>query len=220
MREIFLSIASFAAAAMLTALAVLVASKSPFWWWLLWSGAAVLALCAVALLIDIVRRPRRARLDILFGQGEPFVHKTFYANSPENQMLYVAVIPVATTPEPAKNCAGFLNAVFKLGPDNKTWLPTSFATSQALEWGAMGWMKLDIHQDTRQPLNVLTVFSGDPRLHPVVAKPLNKDASLFNNRADVFRFDIAVTSENAAAAKRSLRVALGDGWDDIQVSLI
>jgi hypothetical protein len=56
MREIISFIASLAGAAVLTALAVLIGPKSPFWRWLLWGGSGILAICAIILLIDILRR--------------------------------------------------------------------------------------------------------------------------------------------------------------------
>ncbi len=160
------------------------------------------------------------QLAILFeNYGEPFIHKTFDNNGTE--LMYVAVTPVAITPKPVKNCVGYLNAVFRLDPDGATWFPTSFSMRQELEWSAVGWGKLvDLDQDTNQPLNVVVVTKSDPRLCPVVAKPLNKNATLFADRSDVFRFDIVVRGDDTPAAKQSLRVALGDAWDDVRVSLI
>lgn len=159
------------------------------------------------------------KLDILFRDHAPFIHKTFFTLG-QADVLYVAVRPIAVTPEPVKNCVGYLSAVFKLDPDNATWLPTSFSMRQQLEWGAVGYGKLDIDQDTIQLLNVFRVAQNDPRLCPVVEKPLNENVSLFNNLAAVFRFDIVVRGDGAPAAKLSLRAALSAAWDDVQVSLI
>lgn len=67
MREIVLAIASFAGAAILTALAVFLQPDSPFWKWVLWGGIGILTACAVILLIDYFRPG--TNIPMLIGMG-------------------------------------------------------------------------------------------------------------------------------------------------------
>jgi hypothetical protein len=55
-REFLFFFASLAGAAVLTALAVILDPKSPVWFLLLWGGGGVFALCALAIMTDMIWR--------------------------------------------------------------------------------------------------------------------------------------------------------------------
>jgi predicted lysophospholipase L1 biosynthesis ABC-type transport system permease subunit len=68
MREFLYFVASLAGAAMLTALAVLFAPESRLWAAVFYVSAVILALCAIALLIDIIRRGAPEKMALRHGR--------------------------------------------------------------------------------------------------------------------------------------------------------
>lgn len=137
----------------------------------------------------------------------------------EERTCYVAVKPFALTDKPVKNCVGYLNAVYRLGP-NGEWIQTSYTHRLQLEWGMVKFVKLDIDPWTDQVLNVFRVSETEPRIVPLVASTPFKSEKVFDNKDDVFRFDIVVIGDDCPPAKISLRAQRGEVWNDIKVSQI
>ena len=85
MREIVSFVASLAGAAILTALAVLNPEASLFWKNVLRGGIAILAICALVLFIDIIRR-----------RWLGFIGRAYFWRSPDQARVFV---PREFTPE-------------------------------------------------------------------------------------------------------------------------
>jgi hypothetical protein len=159
-------------------------------------------------------------MELLFDPSSPqFVHETYRGPSGEGgRVLYVAVRPVALTDAPVEDCEGLLNAIFRL--ENERWVPTSFQDNLTLEWSTKGFDPLRIDNLTNQVLNVFTVSESDPRIRPAGKIALNRNATLFDDPAAVFRFDVLVRGAGCPPATISLRVQLGPTWKDISVKQI
>lgn len=158
------------------------------------------------------------KLDIQFDESdERFVHYTHNSNHPDVRYKYVSVRPVALTSIPLKNCVGYLNRVDVWKVDK--WEPTSFGLRSQLEWGNIKSVQTDIDDATFQTLNIFITTNQGGTLIPCVKRPLNKDSRVFENRNDVFRFEIVVMSPDYPSASKTayLRVALGESWDDVTV---
>jgi hypothetical protein len=82
MREIIFFIASLAGAAMFTALAVIVAPTSPFWRWVLWSSVGVFVVCAIALLVDIIRHVRTKKNSSVLPSNPQFASAPVAGGAP------------------------------------------------------------------------------------------------------------------------------------------
>jgi hypothetical protein len=82
-------------------------------------------------------------------------------------------------------------------------------------------MPLDIDKNTNRLLNVFVVPMTDPVITPQLKleHQLFKNAKVFASRSDVFRFDVSARGDGPGALQtRSLRVELGEAWDDIRVT--
>ena len=146
-------------------------------------------------------------------------HETYVDGNSEAKVIYVAVLPRALSVTPVKGCVGWLNSISELG-DDEQWHRTPFVSRRMLEWGTMGFQPVDIDNVTDQALNVFRVLKSNPRIYPTVHATLNKDEEIFQVRdTKVRRFDIVVIGEGAESTI-SLKVQLGDYWDDVRVEQV
>jgi len=124
-RETLFFIASIAGAAVLTALAVLVPPESLLWKVMLYGGIVTLILCAVILLIDIVRRriikavPPSGRIEICCKPGAPYG----VSEISHGHILSTVRIGLKNSGErPVSNCKVFIDKIAPL-PDLAGGLP-------------------------------------------------------------------------------------------------
>ena len=143
-------------------------------------------------------------------------HETYVDGNPEAKVIYVAVLPRALSATPVKRCVGYLNSISELG-DDEQWHRASFISRRMLEWGTVGFLPVDIDNVTDQALNVFRVFKSNPCIQPIVHQTVYKDVEIFQVRdRKIRRFDIVVIGEGAESTI-SLKVQLGDNWDDVRV---
>lgn len=160
-------------------------------------------------------------LKIFFDRNDKAcVHETHFGDDQARRVLYIAVIPTATSGATVTGCEGYLVDVRKWNATTEEWDQTSFSMSQRLEWGAFGFTSVDIGPSTRRPLNVARIARVQNRIELLVDVPLNKDARLFDNRDDVFRFDIVVTAQGVSDTRYSLRLQMGEAWNQPKIEAV
>jgi hypothetical protein len=175
--------------------------------------------------ISLLEDQIRPGIEIQFDASDPrHMSRTHFNKDKEDRAIFVSVLPRATqTSGQINNCQGYINSVWIM-EQNGNWLPTHFNNRQQLFWGSPGigdTTKENIDSVTRQPLNVFFVKQNDPRIHPCIPKMLNRHKPLFHERSkDIFRLDIVVVGDGISPAQISLKVQLGDKWDDINIEKI
>jgi hypothetical protein len=161
------------------------------------------------------------KLRILFDPADQTcVHETFFGTNEAERVLYIAVVPIACTEATIAGCRGWLSGIRRLGPDNETWEATSFTNRYILEWGAIGFDPVDINPGMRQALNIVRIPLANDRIFPCVHAWLNKDTHIFDDRNEIFRFDISVVGQNCPIVTCSLRIQMGTVWNKPNVEEI
>ena len=167
-----------------------------------------------------LRLEKLPKLDVGFDRGDQTCfHEAYVDGNPESKVIYVAVLPRALSATPVKGCVGWLNSISELGDDGQ-WHRIPFVSRRKLEWGTLGFEPVDIDNATDQALNVFRVLKSNPRIRLTVHQTLYKDEEIFQVRdRKVRRFDIVVIGKDAESAI-SLKVQLGDDWDDVRAEAI